>query len=146
MWAQLLTAAGAAGASPCWGGRQAQAGDLLGHGISMTFRCLDGPPLAGTVGDADVMARLTQSLPLCYLCVLLVFLWGSEEEVPGLLTSDQGWSCIAVGCRELPGTHSHLGLCLIFFLWIRPRALYMPDKCSSSEPHPKPLWHLSFKF
>lgn len=75
VWAQLLTAAGAAGASPCWGGRQAQAGDLLGHGTSMAFRCLDGPPpLAGRVGDADVMAGLTQPLPLCSLCDLLVFL------------------------------------------------------------------------
>lgn len=129
VWAQLLTAAGAARASPCWGGRQAQAGDSWGQRTSMAFRCLDGPPpLAGRVGAANVLTRLTGH---CH----------SAASVPGLLTSGQGWPCIAEDCGELPGTEASCAVLILSYVdW----TFYMLDKRSSREPHPKPLWYLVF--
>lgn len=99
---------GGSRASPCWGGRQAQAGDSWGQRTSMAFRCLDGPPsLAGRVGAANVLTRLTGH---CH----------SAASVPGLLTSGQGWPCIAEDCGELPGTQRHLVLSLFCLMWTGP--------------------------
>lgn len=120
---------GGSRASPCWGGRQAQAGDSWGQRTSMAFRCLDGPPpLAGRVGAANVLTRLTGH---CH----------SAASVPGLLTSGQGWPCIAEDCGELPGTEASCAVLILSYVdW----TFYMLDKRSSREPHPKPLWYLVF--